>query len=78
MSAERPQVAIVGGGISGLTTAYALARAGVPFTLLESSSRWGGRILTDHAQGFLLEGGPDSLFAQKTKALELCRELGIE
>jgi protoporphyrinogen/coproporphyrinogen III oxidase len=78
MTAERSAVAIVGGGISGLTTAYALARAGVPFTLLESSSRWGGRILTDHAEGFLLEGGPDSLFAQKTKAIELCRELGID
>lgn len=74
----KPEVAIIGGGISGLTAAYALDRAGVPFTLIEASSRWGGRILTDHAQGFLLEGGPDSLFAQKTKGLELCRELGLE
>jgi protoporphyrinogen/coproporphyrinogen III oxidase len=74
---ERTEVAIVGGGISGLTTAYALGRAGVPFTLLEASSRWGGRILTDRAAGFLLEGGPDSLFAQKTPALDLCRELGL-
>jgi oxygen-dependent protoporphyrinogen oxidase len=78
MTSERAEVAIVGGGISGLSAAYALARAGVPFALLESSSRWGGHILTDRAEGFLLEGGPDSLFAQKTPALELCRELGID
>lgn len=78
MAAERTEVAIVGGGISGLAAAFALARAGVPFTLLESSSRWGGRILTERASGFLLEGGADSLFAQKTAALDLCRELGLE
>ena len=78
MRTERTEVAIVGGGISGLTAAYALAREGVPFTLLESGPRWGGRILTERVDGFLLEGGPDSLFAQKTSAFELCRALGIE
>lgn len=77
MRHQRTEVAIVGGGISGLSTAFALAREGVPFTLLESSSRWGGRILTDRAGGFLLEGGPDSLFAQKAPAFDLCRELGL-
>jgi oxygen-dependent protoporphyrinogen oxidase len=71
------EVAIVGGGVSGLVTARALARAGVPFLLLESSPRWGGRVLGERDRGFLLEGGPDSLFAQKPAAIELCRELGL-
>jgi oxygen-dependent protoporphyrinogen oxidase len=78
MKAETTDVAVVGGGISGLAAAYGLARAGVAFTLLESAPRWGGRILTERSGGFLLEGGPDSLFAQKTAAFDLCRELGIE
>ena len=78
MRRERTEVAVVGGGVSGLAAAYGLSRAGVPFTLLESSPRWGGRIFTDRAGGFLLEGGPDSLFVQKTASFDLCRELGIE
>jgi oxygen-dependent protoporphyrinogen oxidase len=74
---ERCDVAIVGGGISGLATALSLTRAGVPFLLLESSARWGGRILSERDAGFLIEGGPDSLFAQKPAAIELCRDLGL-
>jgi oxygen-dependent protoporphyrinogen oxidase len=74
---DRYAVAIVGGGISGLAAALTLTRAGVPFVLLESSPRWGGRILSERAGGFLLEGGPDSLFAQKPGPIELCRELGL-
>jgi oxygen-dependent protoporphyrinogen oxidase len=74
---ERTDVAIVGGGISGLAAALGLARAGVPFTLLEASPRWGGRILSERSDGFLIEGGPDSLLAQKPAALALCRELGL-
>lgn len=71
------EVAIVGGGISGLVTALSLARAGVPFLLLESSPRWGGRVLGERDGGFLIEGGPDSLFVQKPAAIDLCRELGL-
>jgi protoporphyrinogen/coproporphyrinogen III oxidase len=74
---DRYPVAIVGGGISGLATALALSRAGVRFVLLESSPRWGGRILSERDSGFLVEGGPDSLFAQKPAAIEMCRELGL-
>lgn len=74
---ERTDVAIVGGGISGLATAWDLAREGVPFRLLESSERWGGRIVTESASDFLVERGPDSLLAQKPAALALCRDLGL-
>jgi oxygen-dependent protoporphyrinogen oxidase len=74
---ERTDVAIVGGGISGLATAWDLAREGVPFRLLESSDRFGGRIVTERASDFLVERGPDSLLAQKPAALALCRDLGL-
>jgi protoporphyrinogen/coproporphyrinogen III oxidase len=74
---EHIDTVVCGGGVTGLAAAHGLARAGVPFVLLEGSSRWGGRIRTEHEDGFLLEAGPDSLLAQKPAALDLCRTLGI-
>lgn len=76
------RVAIVGGGISGLTAAYTFARArerGVPVSefLIEGSDRLGGVIRTDHLEGFVLEGGPDSFISEKPEAAALCRELGL-
>jgi protoporphyrinogen/coproporphyrinogen III oxidase len=77
------RVAIVGGGISGLTAAYTLAQArarGAPVSefLIEADSRLGGVIRTDHLEGFVLEGGPDSFISEKPEAAALCRELGLE
>jgi oxygen-dependent protoporphyrinogen oxidase len=71
-------VAVVGGGIAGLSAALALHKAGVPFALREASARWGGVIRTESASGFLLEGGPDSILAQKPEGLALVREVGLE
>lgn len=81
-STHRPEskvseVAIVGGGISGLSAAYELARRGVPFHLFESSSRMGGVIETRKIDGFLIECGPDSWVAEKPWAQELATELGL-
>ncbi len=70
-------VAIVGGGIAGLTAAHTLARRGIPFTLIEAGPRFGGVIRTERKGGFLLEGGPDSILAQKPEGIALCRELGL-
>lgn len=70
-------IAIVGGGITGLAAAYELARRGVPFTLFEASARAGGLIHTEHADGFTIEAGPDSILAQKPAAIGLCEELGL-
>lgn len=79
-----PHVVVVGGGIAGLTAAYTLqeqARAeGRPLrvTLLEGEARTGGKIVTETVDGFVIEGGPDSLIAQKPWAAELCHKLGLE
>lgn len=70
-------VAIVGGGITGLAAAYELAVRGVPFELFEASPRLGGLILTEHAEGFTIEAGPDSILAQKPAAVDLCEALGL-
>src|SRR5580704_13561334 len=70
-------VAIVGGGISGLSAAYYLAKDGVPSTLLESRSRLGGVIQSELVDGCTIEGGPDSFLSVKPAAMELIREMGL-
>ncbi|MFI7212767.1 NAD(P)/FAD-dependent oxidoreductase [Micromonospora maritima] len=50
-------VVIVGGGLAGLAAARRLHRAGVPWRLLESADRLGGRVATDEVDGFLLDRG---------------------
>ena len=70
-------VAVIGGGITGLAAAYELHRRAVPFTLLERSPRLGGVVRTDQVDGFTIDAGPDSLLVQKPAALALCREIGL-
>jgi len=76
------RVAVIGGGISGLSAAFALEKArqnGAPleYVLFESSVRPGGVLVTEHADGCLLEAGPDSFLTEKPWASDLCRELGL-
>src|SRR4249919_2985067 len=73
-----PEVIVIGGGITGLTAAYELQRRGRRAIVLEGSPRAGGLILTDHVDGFTIEGGPDSLLTSKPAAIDLARELGLE
>jgi oxygen-dependent protoporphyrinogen oxidase len=68
---------IIGAGISGLSTAYYLAKGGSRPTILESRARMGGVIQTDRVQGCTLEAGPDSFLSIKPAALELIRDLGL-
>jgi oxygen-dependent protoporphyrinogen oxidase len=70
-------VAIIGGGISGLAAAHTLQKRQVPYLVLEAAERFGGVIRTESEGGFLLEGGPDSMLAQKPEGIALCRELGL-
>jgi oxygen-dependent protoporphyrinogen oxidase len=70
-------VLIIGGGISGLSAAYYLNKAGLRPTLVEKSARLGGVIRTSFQEGCLLEAGPDSFLAAKPWAMDLIRELGL-
>lgn len=71
-------VVVIGGGISGLTAAYRLHKAGARVTLLEASDRLGGVIKTIKRDACLLEAGPDCWASTKPAAMELADELGIK
>ncbi len=77
-AAPPKRIAIAGGGISGLATAYQLACDGVECTLFEASERLGGIVETVRKDGFVIECGPDSWVTEKPWARELAVELGLE
>jgi oxygen-dependent protoporphyrinogen oxidase len=77
------RIAILGGGISGLTAAYELEKArkrgaDIDWHLYESSNRLGGIVQTTRQDGFVLEGGPDGWVSEKPWARELAVALGLE
>lgn len=72
------EIAVIGGGIAGLSAAWYLRKAGHTLTLFEASNHAGGKIISRRMEGCLLEGGPDSLLTEKPWAIDLCLELGIE
>lgn len=72
------RVVVVGAGIAGLAAAWELTRTGgIDVTLLESERRAGGVIVTEHVEGFVVEGGPDGFLAGEPELPELASELGI-
>ena len=71
------KIAIIGGGISGLTLAWYLQQAGVPYDLFEAQARPGGNLHTWAAPGgYLLETGPNSLQLSPELA-DLLADLGL-
>lgn len=77
------RIAIIGGGIAGLATAYELeiarkAGADIEYELFEAGSRLGGVLSSTVMEGTVIERGPDSFLTEKPAALQLCRELGLE
>lgn len=77
------KVVVVGGGISGLATAYYVRQRAAEVgsdlccTVVEGTSRFGGKIFTRQIDEFITEGGPDSFLTRKPQALALCQELGL-
>lgn len=75
---ERKQIAIIGAGITGLSAAYHLQRAGHSVILLEKSSHAGGAIRTSLTNGYLAEHGPNSLMVSDQRFYSLISDLGLE
>jgi protoporphyrinogen/coproporphyrinogen III oxidase len=80
---SRPTVAVLGGGIAGLSAAWELARGfgsrrDKPRVLvLESSGVLGGKIRSVEVAGRAVDIGPDAFVARRKEALELCDEIGL-
>jgi oxygen-dependent protoporphyrinogen oxidase len=76
------RIAIIGGGISGLSAAYALEnmrrnRVDIEYSLYESADRLGGVLVTDRVDDCIIEAGPDSFLTEKPWASNLCTEIGL-
>jgi oxygen-dependent protoporphyrinogen oxidase len=78
------KIIIIGGGISGLATAWLLrskahtAGKELEITLLEKEERAGGKIKSIKADGYTCEWGPNGFLDSKPQTLDLCRALGVE
>lgn len=74
------RIAIIGGGISGLSLAYFLMekRPDLDIVVCESEKKPGGKIWTDKADGFLCEGGVNGFLDNKPRTLELSRKIQLE
>ena len=70
------QALIVGAGISGLTTAFALRKAGIDARIVDRASRPGGLIQSVRRDGYLVECGPQS-FSGNASLTSICRDLEI-
>ncbi len=68
-------VVIIGGGLTGMTTALQLKKKGLTVALLEKSDRTGGQIATHSEQGFLFESGPNTGSGASEEVMELYHSL---
>ncbi|MDQ3932158.1 MAG: protoporphyrinogen oxidase, partial [Actinomycetota bacterium] len=73
------RVAVVGGGVAGLATAWYLRAADSPpdVTIIESSSQLGGKLRTTAVGGVRVELGADSFLTVPDHAVRLCHRLGL-
>ena len=76
--AESCDVAVIGGGISGLVAGFRLARAGAGVQVLESSDRIGGAIHSLSREEGLLELGPFSVMVRSPEFRDLLDELDLK
>jgi len=76
-SATKKRIAVVGGGITGLTAAWRLHAQGHAVTVFEQSDRLGGAVSTTINDGWLIENGPNSLL-ESPPFDALVAELGLE
>ena len=71
------RVVVIGAGISGLTAAWWLHKAGLDVTVLEREPSVGGTMRTIREGGWLVETGPNSALETTPLFNQLFEELGI-
>ena len=72
-----PDFIIVGAGITGLTAAITLKRAGKNVLVLETAPTAGGKIGTERVDGYLLESGPNSIRVENQETLDLIESVEL-
>ncbi|MBQ9874677.1 MAG: protoporphyrinogen oxidase [Thermoguttaceae bacterium] len=77
---NRPRIAVVGAGISGLATAWRIRKKApeVDVAIFEKNERVGGVIGTRIVDRFLCELSVDNFFTTVPWGLDLCKELGFQ
>lgn len=79
-AATAPKIAVIGGGLAGLTCAYRLKEAGLTAQVYEASTRLGGRCWTrrgDFEDGQIAEHGGELIDQSHTAIRQLTKELGL-
>lgn len=72
-------VAVVGGGLSGMVAARDLKRSGLSnFVVLEARDRVGGRTITQHVDGLPVDGGATWVNPNQTAVIDLLHELELD
>jgi oxygen-dependent protoporphyrinogen oxidase len=71
-------VAIIGGGITGLTAGFYLQRRGIPVTVYEATGRVGGAIQSLRRDGYLAEFGPNTILETSPKIAQLVHDAGLQ
>ncbi|MEJ7497555.1 protoporphyrinogen oxidase [Staphylococcus warneri] len=72
-------VAIIGAGITGLTSAYYMKKQNphLNVTIYEATNRPGGKIQTYRKDGYTIELGPESYLGRKTIMTDIANEVGL-
>lgn len=74
----KPNICIIGAGISGLTVGYQLAKAGIKPIIFEQESSVGGRMGSEIVDGFIIDKGAYTLPEFHKTTIDIIRELGLE
>jgi len=72
------RVVVVGGGLAGLTAAYALTQRGDNVTVLEAAAHTGGKLRRAEVGGVAVDVGAEAMLNRRPEAVELARELGLD
>jgi monoamine oxidase len=75
---HKRRVAVVGGGISGLTAAKRLIDQGCEVDIYDAARRMGGKVQTVRTEGLLADAGAEFIDSRHTQLLDLCKELGVK